>query len=72
MDGLIELNRQWPELASLPRAHGGGIARDGAETLGGATVDYEPPRITVIGYVRDLTGGSASNGKSDANSQYYW
>ena len=33
---------------------------------------YEPPRIIVIGNVRDLTMGSASSGRSDANSQYYW
>jgi hypothetical protein len=33
---------------------------------------YEPPRIMVIGNVRDLTTGSSSSGKKDANSQYYW
>jgi hypothetical protein len=33
---------------------------------------YEPPRIMVIGSVRDLTTGSSSSGNKDANSQYYW
>jgi hypothetical protein len=35
-------------------------------------LEYEPPRIIVIGTIRDLTGGSASSGHKDANSQYYW
>lgn len=33
---------------------------------------YEPPQLRVIGSVRDLTTGSSSSGKKDANSQYYW
>ena len=33
---------------------------------------YEPPQIIVIGNVRDITAGSASSGRRDANSQYYW
>lgn len=33
---------------------------------------YEPPRLIVLGKVRTLTTGSASSGKQDANSQYYW
>jgi hypothetical protein len=37
-----------------------------------AAMPYEPPRVLVIGKVQDLTGGSASSGKKDANSQYYW
>lgn len=71
MDGLAELNGQRPGLASLPSTHGGGIARKDVEAFERAS-GYDPPRVTVIGYVRDLTGGSASSGKSDANSQYYW
>ncbi|MGH3280308.1 MAG: lasso RiPP family leader peptide-containing protein [Trebonia sp.] len=35
-------------------------------------MDYEPPRIMVVGSVRDLTAGSTSSGNKDANSQYYW
>lgn len=34
--------------------------------------EYERPAIHVIGRVRDLTGGSSSSGRKDANSQYYW
>lgn len=33
---------------------------------------YEKPQVIVIGDVRFLTAGSASSGKQDANSQYYW
>lgn len=33
---------------------------------------YEPPRIMIIGNVRDLTTGNSSSGTRDANSQYYW
>lgn len=33
---------------------------------------YERPAIHVVGRVRDLTGGSSSSGRKDANSQYYW
>jgi hypothetical protein len=33
---------------------------------------YEPPGITDMGHVRELTRGSSSSGKADANSQYYW
>ena len=33
---------------------------------------YEPPRIMVVGRIRNLSTGSSSSGKSDANSQYYW
>lgn len=33
---------------------------------------YEVPQLTVIGDVRDLTTGSSSSGKKDANSNYYW
>ena len=72
MDGLTELYRQRHGLASFPAAHGGPAARSGIETFERSADGYEPPRITVIGNVRDLTGGSASSGKSDANSQYYW
>jgi hypothetical protein len=36
------------------------------------TDDYEPPGITDMGHVRELTRGSSSSGKADANSQYYW
>jgi hypothetical protein len=72
VDGLAELYKQRQELASFPGAHGGLAARNGIEAFEGSAADYEPPRITVIGNVRDLTGGSASSGKSDANSQYYW
>jgi hypothetical protein len=38
----------------------------------GDAMPYEPPRVLVIGDIREITGGSASNGKKDANSQYYW
>jgi hypothetical protein len=33
---------------------------------------YEPPRLMIIGNVRDLTTGNSSSGNRDANSQYYW
>ncbi|MFI6299713.1 lasso RiPP family leader peptide-containing protein [Nonomuraea sp. NPDC050790] len=33
---------------------------------------YEPPLLIRLGRVGDLTLGSSSSGKSDANSQYYW
>jgi len=33
---------------------------------------YEPPRLSELGHVRDLTLGSSSSGNADANSQYYW
>lgn len=72
MDGLTELYRQWQAFSLLPGLRNGRATSNGADTLRGPTEGYEPPRITVIGNVRDLTGGSASNGKSDANSQYYW
>jgi len=34
--------------------------------------EYEPPCVVDVGHVRELTGGSSSSGKADANSQYYW
>lgn len=34
--------------------------------------DYASPLVADIGDVRDLTAGSASSGKKDANSQFYW
>jgi hypothetical protein len=49
----------------------GVVARDLGRQCEGA-VRYEPPRIMVIGNVRDLTTGSSSSGNKDANSQYYW
>lgn len=39
-----------------------------AQALGG----YASPQVMDIGTVHDLTGGSASSGNKDANSQYYW
>jgi hypothetical protein len=72
MDGLTGFYGQWQGLASLPDARDGEAARHGVDPHPGSASGYEPPRITVIGNVRDLTGGSASSGKSDANSQYYW
>lgn len=33
---------------------------------------YEPPELHRLGTVYELTRGSSSHGKSDANSQYYW
>jgi hypothetical protein len=34
--------------------------------------DFDPPRITDIGDVYELTVGNSSSGNRDANSQYYW
>ena len=48
----------------------GGARRLDPQCDGLAT--YEPPRLMVIGTVRDLTTGSSSSGNKDANSQYYW
>lgn len=50
------------ESMTLTRGHSGPVPAD----------DYEPPLLIVIGNVRKLTTGSASSGKQDANSQYYW
>lgn len=36
------------------------------------SLPYEPPQVVVIGTIRDLTSGSSSSGRTDANSQYYW
>jgi hypothetical protein len=33
---------------------------------------YEPPQLIPLGHVREVTLGSSSGGKADANSQYYW
>ncbi len=33
---------------------------------------YEPPRLTDLGRVREVTLGSSSSGNADSNSQYYW
>lgn len=38
----------------------------------GPDFSYVPPRIMVVGRIRNLSNGSSSSGKSDANSQFYW
>ena len=38
----------------------------------GAEPWYEPPRVSDLGHVRELTLGSSSSGNADSNSQYYW
>lgn len=38
----------------------------------GPDFSYVPPRIVVVGHIRNLSTGSSSSGKSDANSQFYW
>ena len=39
---------------------------------GRSDFSYVPPRIMVVGRIRNLSTGSSSSGKSDANSQFYW
>jgi hypothetical protein len=53
----------WPEVIETDRRHG--AEADGAGS-------YDPPRVLVLGSVRDLTTGSSASGNKDANSQYYW
>ena len=43
-----------------------------AVRIGRRDFSYEPPRISVLGSIRNLSTGSSSSGKSDANSQFYW
>ncbi|HEX6355434.1 lasso RiPP family leader peptide-containing protein [Actinophytocola sp.] len=38
----------------------------------GTEPSYEPPRVSDLGHVRELTLGSSSSGNADSNSQYYW
>jgi hypothetical protein len=38
----------------------------------GLDFSYAPPSIMIVGRVRNLSTGSSSSGKSDANSQFYW
>jgi hypothetical protein len=33
---------------------------------------YDPPFLTDLGDLRELTLGNSSSGNADANSQYYW
>jgi hypothetical protein len=40
--------------------------------VGAPDFSYVPPRIMVVGRIRNLSTGSSSSGKSDANSQFYW
>jgi hypothetical protein len=71
VDDLTEFRDLRQEVPSLPAAHGTkALSRVSAPRR--RTNDYESPRVIIIGNVRDLTAGSASSGKQDANSQYYW
>lgn len=72
---------EWKNLAKSTRSmHRKNRVRSRTEALHdfGCLVDqveydqYERPAIHVVGTVRDLTGGSSSSGRKDANSQYYW
>lgn len=72
MDVLIGLYRQWQGFASLSSTRDREAVVHGVDDPRRSAGGYEPPRITVIGSVHALTGGSASSGRSDANSQYYW
>jgi len=51
-----------------------GAASDDVQAVrvGGPDFSYVPPRIMVVGRIRNLSTGSSSSGKSDANSQFYW
>jgi hypothetical protein len=54
-----------------------GVAADARGDLQAVREDspdfsYVPPRIMVVGRIRNLSTGSSSSGKSDANSQFYW
>jgi hypothetical protein len=48
------------------------VARAGGPPEAVVSHAYQPPRVIVIGKIRDVTTGSSSSGNKDANSQYYW
>jgi hypothetical protein len=61
---LLRMLRPVPEGTSVP------ILAD--LPVLGAEPRYEPPRVSDLGHVRELTLGSSSSGNADSNSQYYW
>ncbi|MGA4544313.1 lasso RiPP family leader peptide-containing protein [Uniformispora flossi] len=48
------------------------LRTDSVADGGESAAAYTPPLFVEIGHVRDLTKGSSSSGKADANSQYYY
>lgn len=77
----MNLDMEWKSLARLTRATRKENAARSRCDVSHASArlfdqmeygEYERPAIHVIGRVRDLTGGSSSSGRKDANSQYYW
>jgi hypothetical protein len=56
----------------LSDANSEDAAIPGSQTQKDVHRTYEPPQIIVIGSIRETTTGSASSGRTDANSQYYW
>jgi hypothetical protein len=74
--GKWVLRSQRSGLSADGRRFGTATRRAAVRQLGrqyeGGSGGYEPPRIMIIGNVRDLTTGNSSSGTKDANSQYYW
>jgi hypothetical protein len=54
------------------RGEDAAIGRSQPVRAGSMDFSYVPPKIMVVGRIRNLSTGSSSSGKSDANSQYYW
>lgn len=74
--GCVKFLGKWARRPRSARSRADTASREVAgtelERYGEAGGGYEPPQLVVIGNVRDLTTGSSSSGKKDANSQYYW
>jgi hypothetical protein len=66
--------RPWRQVLSAGLRGVPATASDDVQTVraGGPDFSYLPPRIMVVGRIRNLSTGSSSSGKSDANSQFYW